>query len=156
MPVGQRHQMLAGHRGQLVGMPEGELAQEDPQHGRGVHLVEHPRCPTGARSRSASSMLSAPRIIAAMIEVAARAGAWGRHRHPYVAIIQFGRALVQLGEIAGVLNLSLGYLALIGRWRVHCGQHRASDASRAATRIEVIQSRHDTALKAVGERDPVA
>ena len=29
----QRHQMRAGYRGELVGVPEGELAQEDPQRG---------------------------------------------------------------------------------------------------------------------------
>ena len=45
----QRHQMLARHRGDLVGVPEGELAQEDPQCRGGIHLVEYPWCATGTQ-----------------------------------------------------------------------------------------------------------
>ena len=45
----ERDQMRAGHCGELVGMPEGELAQKDP-HCRGrVHLVEHPGRAAGAQ-----------------------------------------------------------------------------------------------------------
>ena len=45
----ERDQMRASHRGELVGMPEGELAQQDP-HCRGrVHLVEHPGRAAGAQ-----------------------------------------------------------------------------------------------------------
>jgi len=35
-------QMLAGHCGELVGIPEGELAQENPQCRGRVRFVEHP------------------------------------------------------------------------------------------------------------------
>ena len=41
--------MLAGHRGELVGMPEGELAQQDPQRRGRIHLVEHPGRAAGAQ-----------------------------------------------------------------------------------------------------------
>ena len=45
----ERRQMLAGHRSELVGMPEGELAQQDPQRRGRVHLVEHPGRAAGAQ-----------------------------------------------------------------------------------------------------------
>ena len=41
--------MLAGHRGELVGMPEGELAQEDPQCRGRIHLIEDPGRAAGAQ-----------------------------------------------------------------------------------------------------------
>ena len=41
--------MLAGHRGELVGMPEGELAQHDSQRRGRVHLVEQPGRAAGAQ-----------------------------------------------------------------------------------------------------------
>jgi hypothetical protein len=66
-PLCERHQMLARHRGELVSVPEGELAQEDPQRGGRIHLVEYPRGAAGA-STLTSSMLSAPHMIPAMIE----------------------------------------------------------------------------------------
>ena len=45
----QRHQMPAMNCGELVSMPEGELAQEDPQRGGRIHLAEHPGCAAGAQ-----------------------------------------------------------------------------------------------------------
>ena len=45
----QRRQMLAGHRGELVGVAEGELAQQDPQRRGRVYLVEHPGRAAGAQ-----------------------------------------------------------------------------------------------------------
>jgi hypothetical protein len=46
---GQRDQMRTRYRGELVGVPEGELAQEDPQRRGRIHLVEHSRCAPGAQ-----------------------------------------------------------------------------------------------------------
>lgn len=43
---GARHQKRAGDRGELVGMSEGELAQEDHQRRWRIHFVEHPWCAT--------------------------------------------------------------------------------------------------------------
>jgi len=65
--------MRSTYRGELVGVSEGELAQEDPQCRGRIHLVEHPRVPP-ARSRFTSSMLSAPHIMPAMIVVSLPAG----------------------------------------------------------------------------------
>ncbi|HXZ47003.1 MAG TPA: hypothetical protein VEH02_09790, partial [Pseudolabrys sp.] len=48
-PLCERHQMLARHRGELVSVPEGELAQEDSQRGGRIHLVEYPRGAAGAQ-----------------------------------------------------------------------------------------------------------
>jgi hypothetical protein len=72
-PRREPHQMRSTYRGELVGVSEGELAQEDPQCRGRIHLVEHPRVPP-ARSRFTSSMLSAPHIMPAMIVVSLPAG----------------------------------------------------------------------------------
>jgi hypothetical protein len=45
----ERDQMRASHRGELVGMPEAELAQQDPHRRGRVHLAEHPRRAAGAQ-----------------------------------------------------------------------------------------------------------
>ena len=63
----------AGHRGELVGVPESELAQEDPQV-EGAYTSLNTRGVPPARSTLTSSMLSAPQAIAAMIEVSLPAG----------------------------------------------------------------------------------
>ena len=70
----QRHQMRAGHRGELVGMPEGELAQEDPQRRGRIHLVEHPWCAAGAQHVRRRRCSPRRRPSPAMIEVSLPAG----------------------------------------------------------------------------------
>ena len=61
-PGRQRHQMRSGHRSQLVGMAEGELAQKIPNVD-GAYTSSNTRGVPPARSTLASSMLSAPHII---------------------------------------------------------------------------------------------
>jgi len=41
--------MRTAYRGELVGMPEGKLAQENPQRRGRIHLVEHPGSAAGAQ-----------------------------------------------------------------------------------------------------------
>jgi len=69
----ERDQMRAGHRGELVGVPEAELAQQDP-HCRVAYTSSNTRGVPPARSTFASSMLSAPHIMPAMIVVSFPAG----------------------------------------------------------------------------------
>ena len=46
-PVNQAH--ARGHRGELVGVPEAELAQQDPHCRARIHLGEHPGRGAGAQ-----------------------------------------------------------------------------------------------------------
>jgi hypothetical protein len=43
----EHHQVLSTYRGELVGVAEGELAQEASQYRGRSHLVEHPGCAAG-------------------------------------------------------------------------------------------------------------
>jgi hypothetical protein len=70
----ERHQMLAGYRGELVGMPEAELTQQDPPRVDGAYTSSNIRGVPPARNTLASSMLSAPHIMPAMIVVSLPAG----------------------------------------------------------------------------------
>ena len=56
----KRHQMRPGYRGELFTVPEGELAQEDPQRRRRIHLIEHRGVPP---ARSTFAYRCCPRRI---------------------------------------------------------------------------------------------
>jgi hypothetical protein len=112
-PLGQREQVPAQHDGELSGMPEGELAQQDPQRRRGVDAAEdlphptgpdhvqvvdavrsggHPRDDRGQLRRRVRCTGRDPLIdeMDVLVEQAAQAGPLGQLQHRYQAR---GRAL---------------------------------------------------------------
>src|SRR6478752_2554425 len=70
----ERHQMRAGHRGELVSACPKVNSRRKIPNVDGAYTSSNTRGVPPARSTPASSMLSAPQAIAAMIEVSLPAG----------------------------------------------------------------------------------